>query len=259
MREQRQNQRGSKVCIPLHAPEVERIGKGKRIALTQSASRFPAASSSPTPRRCRAILTTATRWRRSSQRSRRRSAPADPHRRRSRLSRPQRAARPSLQGLYLRPETTRHRAHRARAASPPGCRAGHRPRQRRASHGPPSTSPANRAMRPTPSSPPRDTTSEDCWPGSKLWLSAFLFAMGETYGIKKSGRRRLIHVLHGRLDQQPISTKPLANGAGHTFFNLWSEVASGPSAIDTRSGFRAAAWRSPRVGPPRLRLLSRDP
>ena len=27
-------------------------------------------------------------------------------------------------------------------------------------------SPANRAMRPTPSSPPRDTTSEDCSPGS---------------------------------------------------------------------------------------------
>jgi hypothetical protein len=61
--------------------------KATRIALTSSASRFPsprrriiprAASSSLTPRRCRAIPTTATRWRPSFRRSRRRSASISP-------------------------------------------------------------------------------------------------------------------------------------------------------------------------------------
>jgi IS5 family transposase len=77
VREQRQHQRGRKI-YSLHAPEVECIGKSlpsgltrgaRRIALTNSASRCRspprsiaprAASSSPTPRRCPATLTTAT-------------------------------------------------------------------------------------------------------------------------------------------------------------------------------------------------------
>ena len=77
VREQRQHQRGKKV-YSLHAPEVECIGKSlpsgltrgaRRIVLMSSASRSRslqpsiapgAASSSPTPRRCRATLTMAT-------------------------------------------------------------------------------------------------------------------------------------------------------------------------------------------------------
>ena len=80
-----------------------------------SRSIFPKAGSSPrTPRPCRAIPTTATRLRRSSLRSRRRSAQPYPHRRRSRLSQPQRTARLSLQGLYLSPEAMHYRTHQAR-------------------------------------------------------------------------------------------------------------------------------------------------
>jgi hypothetical protein len=70
VREQQQRQRGPKV-YSLHAPEVECIGKGKAhrpyefgvkvsVATTISAPR--AASSSPTPRRCRAIPMTVTPW-----------------------------------------------------------------------------------------------------------------------------------------------------------------------------------------------------
>ena len=71
VREQRQHQRGQKI-YSLHAPEVECIGKGKAHRPTNSASRCRSpprsiaprvASSSPTPRRCPATLTTATRWR----------------------------------------------------------------------------------------------------------------------------------------------------------------------------------------------------
>ena len=74
VREQRQHQRGKKV-YSLHAPEVECIGKGGRarpIARTSSALRCRspprsiapgAACSSPTPRRCPATPTTATRSR----------------------------------------------------------------------------------------------------------------------------------------------------------------------------------------------------
>ena len=164
-----------------------------------------------------------------------------------------------VQGLYRGPEAPRHRRHQARTAPPLSGRAGHRPRQGRAPHGPQLTSKATHGDAANAVLAAAGYNFRRLLAWLELWLSAFLFAMARPTGIKKSGRRRLIHVLHGRLDQQPISTKPLANGAGHTFFNLWSEVASGPSAIDTRSGFRAAAWRSPRVGPPRLRLFSRDP
>src|SRR5271167_3973379 len=59
-----------------------------------------------------------------------------PHRRRPRLSRPQRSARSQVQGLYLRPETPRHRDHQAPTPPPLGDRTGHRPRQGRAPYGP---------------------------------------------------------------------------------------------------------------------------
>ena len=220
---------------------------------------FKAASSSPTPRRCRAILTTATRWRRSSQRSRRRSAPALP------------ASSPiaAIAATTRRPTIASRSISQARNDASPNTSSA-------SCVDAPAVEPVighakgeHRMGRNYLAGQQGDATNAVLAAAGynfrrllawlELWLSAFLFAMRETSGIKKSARRRLIRVLHGRLDQQPISTKPLANGAGHTFFNLWSEVASGPSAIDTRSGFRAAAWRSPRVGPPRLRLLSRDP
>ena len=79
---QDRRQRGRKV-YSLHAPEVECIGKGKahrpyefgvKVSVATTMPRSAAASSSPTPRRCPAILTTATRWPRSSRRSRRSSA-----------------------------------------------------------------------------------------------------------------------------------------------------------------------------------------
>ena len=60
----------------------------------------------------------------------------DPHRRRPRLSRPQRPARPQVQGLYLRAEAPRHRGHQTRVAPPLRRRAGHRPCQGGAPHGP---------------------------------------------------------------------------------------------------------------------------
>jgi hypothetical protein len=59
-----------------------------------------------------------------------------PHRRRPRLSRPQRPARPQVQGLYLRPEAPPHRDHQTRTPPPPGSRARDRTRQGRAPHGP---------------------------------------------------------------------------------------------------------------------------
>ena len=71
VREQRQHQRGKKV-YSLHAPEVECIGKGKahrpyefgvKVSLATTLHRPGAACSSPTPRRCPATPTTATRSR----------------------------------------------------------------------------------------------------------------------------------------------------------------------------------------------------
>jgi transposase, IS5 family len=71
VRHQRQNQRGRKV-YSLHAPEVECIGKGKahrpyefgvKVSIATTLNRSRAASSSPTPRRCPATPTTATRSR----------------------------------------------------------------------------------------------------------------------------------------------------------------------------------------------------
>jgi hypothetical protein len=180
-----------------------------------SASRFPspsrsifpkAGSSPPTPRPCRAIPTTATRLRRSSLRSRRRSAQALP------ASSPIAAIaatthRPiSLQGLYLSPEAMRYRTHQARTASPPGCRAGHRPRQRRASHGPQlPRKPARRCGQRRP-----------CRRGIRLPKTAGLAQAlavaipvrdSATHCIKNSTRRRLIHILHGRLAKKPVRRK----------------------------------------------------
>ena len=76
-----------------------------------------------------------------------------PHRRRPRLSRPQRPARAQVQGLYLRPEAPRHAADQARIPPPLGRRTGHRPCQGRAPHGPKLSRPEP-ATPPTPSSPP---------------------------------------------------------------------------------------------------------
>ena len=59
-----------------------------------------------------------------------------PHRRRPRLSWPQRSARPQVQALYLGPETPRHRDRQTRTPPPIGSRTGHRTRQGRAPHGP---------------------------------------------------------------------------------------------------------------------------
>src|SRR5580693_6110208 len=47
-----------------------------------------------------------------------------------------RPARPQVQGLYLRPETPRHRDHQTRTPPPLRGRTGHWPRQVRAPHGP---------------------------------------------------------------------------------------------------------------------------
>jgi IS5 family transposase len=73
--------------LSLHAPEVECIGKGQahrpyefgvKVSVATTLNRSKAASSSPTSRRCRATLMTATRSRLSSRRSRPRSARASP-------------------------------------------------------------------------------------------------------------------------------------------------------------------------------------
>ena len=58
------------------------------------------------------------------------------HPRRQRLSRPQCAARLQVQGLHLRPEATGDAADQARIAPQVRRRAGHRPSQGRAPHGP---------------------------------------------------------------------------------------------------------------------------
>jgi len=69
--EQRQHQRGKKIYSP-HAPEAECIGKGKahrpyefdvKVSIATTLHRSKGGRSSLTPRRCRAIRTTATPWR----------------------------------------------------------------------------------------------------------------------------------------------------------------------------------------------------
>src|SRR6202046_3262386 len=74
VREQRQNQRGSKV-YSLHAPEVECIGKGKAHRPYEFGVKVSIAT---TLHHSKGGQFIATRWRRSSLRSRRRSAPALP-------------------------------------------------------------------------------------------------------------------------------------------------------------------------------------
>jgi transposase, IS5 family len=83
-------------------PRSNASARARRIAPMSSASRSaspprssipPAANLSPTSRRCPAILTTVIPWPRSSRRSRARRQRARPHRRRCRISRPQRTAR----------------------------------------------------------------------------------------------------------------------------------------------------------------------
>src|SRR5271155_1977509 len=121
VREQRQHQRGKKV-YSLHAPEVECIGKGKAHRPYEGAARQP-------------LRRPHSRDRDPGDRDADRREPR-PHRRRPRLSRPQRSARSQVQGLYLRPETPRHRDHQAPTPPPLGDRTGHRPRQGRAPYGP---------------------------------------------------------------------------------------------------------------------------
>ena len=88
-----------------------------------------------------------------------------PHRRRPRLSRPQRPARPQVQGLYIQPEPR----HRDQRVAPPFR---HRTRssatRRRSTAWAETTSPEPTATTPTPSSPPPATTSAAC---SNGWLS----------------------------------------------------------------------------------------
>jgi transposase, IS5 family len=86
VRHQNRSQRGRKI-YSLHAPEVECIGKGKahrpyefgvKVSVATTLNRSKGGRSSPTSRRCRATLMTATRSTPSSPRSRPRSAPASP-------------------------------------------------------------------------------------------------------------------------------------------------------------------------------------
>ena len=119
---QDRRQRGRKI-YSLHAPEVECIGKGKahrpyefgvKASVATTVKHSAAASSSPMPRHCPAILMTGTRSPRSFRRWKRSSATCSTLHRRCRLSRPQRPARLQVQGLHHRPEAPRHAADQAR-------------------------------------------------------------------------------------------------------------------------------------------------
>src|SRR6185312_6020757 len=145
VREQRQHQRGRKV-YSLHAPEVECIGKGKahrpyefgvKVSLATTLNRSKGgqfiAHAKALPRQ--PLRRPHAGDRDSGDRDADRRKPC-PHRRRPRLSRPQRPARPQVQGLYLGSETPRHRDDQTRTPPPLGGRAGHRTLQGRASHGP---------------------------------------------------------------------------------------------------------------------------
>ena len=138
--EQDRRQRGRKV-YSLHAPEVECIGKGKAHRPYEFGVKVsvvkPAASSSPMPQRCPAILMTDTR----SARSFRRDGSA--HRQRARLlyhrcrlSRPQRPTRSQVQGLHDRPEAPRNAADQARVQTTGRHRTRHRPPQGGSPHAP---------------------------------------------------------------------------------------------------------------------------
>ena len=137
VRHQRQNQRGRKV-YSLHAPEVECIGKGKAHRPYEFGVKV-------------SVATTLNRSKGGQFIAHVKALPGNPydghtlatvipeiegHRRRPRLSRPQRAARPQDEGLYLRPEARRHRGDQTRPAPPLGGRTRDRPRQERAPDGP---------------------------------------------------------------------------------------------------------------------------
>ncbi len=177
VREQRQHQRGRKV-YSLHAPEVECIGKGKAHRPYEFGVKVSLATTLHRSKGGQFIAHAKalpgnpydghTLDRNSGDRDADRREP-HPHRRRPRLSRPQRPARPQVQGLYLGPETPRHRDHQTRVAPPLRGRASDRSRQARASHGPKLPRPGPTATPQTPSSPPpetlrspRKTALQDC-------------------------------------------------------------------------------------------------
>ena len=141
VREQLKHQRGKKV-YSLDAPEVECIGKGKadrpyefgvKVSLATALHRSKGgqfiADAKAMPGNPYDGHTLATGDRDADRR--------EPlaHRRRPRLSRPQRSARPQVQGRYLGSETPRHRDDQTRSPPPLGGRTGDRPCQGRASHG----------------------------------------------------------------------------------------------------------------------------
>jgi hypothetical protein len=146
VREQRLHQRGKKI-YSLHAPEVECIGNRRQgpsplRVWRQGLARHHAPSLQGRPVHCprqgaarQPLQRPSAGDRESGDRDADRRKPC-PHRRRPRLSRPQRSARPQVQGLHLGPETPRHRDHQTRTPPPLGGRAGHRTLQGRASHGP---------------------------------------------------------------------------------------------------------------------------
>ena len=133
VREQRQHQRGRKnlpsgsVESSLHVPgRMHRQGQGASALRIrrQGVDRHHAASLGRRPvHRPRqgaarqSLRRPHTRDRDPGDRDADRREPC-PRRRRPRLSRPQRPARPQVQGLYLRPETPRHRDHQTRVAPP---------------------------------------------------------------------------------------------------------------------------------------------
>ena len=206
VREQRQNQRGPKV-YSLHAPEVECIGKGKAHRPYEFGVKV-------------SIATTLHHSKGGQFIAHAKALPGNPYDGHTleavipeieaqigvslariiadrRIPRPQRAARSSLQGLYLRPEAARHRPNQTRAAPPLGRRAGHRPRQRRASDGPQSP------RRPTGRRDQRRPRRRRLQLQAAAALATALVVRidvrdGATARITKSARRRLIRVLHGR-------------------------------------------------------------
>ena len=138
VREQRQHQRGRKI-YSLHAPEVECIGKGQSTlpyAFGVKVSFATTLKRRPVHRPRQDAAGQPLRWPHAGDGpARDRSADRrafDARGRRPRLSRPQRSARPEVQGLYRRSKAQGHRSDQARAAATPGCRARHRPRQSRA-------------------------------------------------------------------------------------------------------------------------------
>jgi IS5 family transposase len=156
VRDQRQNQRGKKI-YSLHAPEVECIGKGKAHRPYEFGVKVSVATTLHHSKGGQFIAhvkalpgnpydghTLATVIPEIDVPDRRQPLA---HRRRPRLSRPQRPARPPVQGLHLRPEAARHRSDQTRAAPPLRRRAVHRSSQVRAPDGPQPPRPRHRRRR----------------------------------------------------------------------------------------------------------------